>query len=126
MQPIGTLMVEHRLIERMLALMEGEISRIRSSGRADSVLIGSAVDFLRTYADLTHHGKEEDIFFRDLNARDLTPLHREMMEELIKEHLYVRSMVKVLDKATVRYTGGDEGALEALLKAMTVPPSTRA
>ena len=32
------------------------------------LFIDSAVDFIRTYADRTHHGKEEDILFRELGA----------------------------------------------------------
>ena len=58
MKPIGPLMWEHRLIEKMLRLFEGEIKRISELNRLDTVFIDTAVDFIRTYADRTHHGKE--------------------------------------------------------------------
>jgi len=39
MTPIGVLMVEHRLIERMVSLMEMELERIGRGKKADLVLI---------------------------------------------------------------------------------------
>jgi hemerythrin-like domain-containing protein len=63
MNPIGPLMWEHRLIEKMLRLFDGEIRKINELDRVDTVFIDTAVDFIRIYADRTHHGKEEDILF---------------------------------------------------------------
>ena len=65
MLPIGLLMREHRRIERMVEGLRGERESVRR-GVVDPVFIDNAVDFFRTYADRTHHGKEEDILFRDL------------------------------------------------------------
>ena len=36
----------------------------------DPVFIDTAVDFIHTYADRCHHGKEEDILFKALAAKD--------------------------------------------------------
>ncbi len=58
MQPRGPLMIEHRLIERMIALIKKEIQRLQESSTVNPVFIDTAVDFIRTYADRTHHGKE--------------------------------------------------------------------
>ena len=67
MLPIAPLMIEHRLIERMIRLMGREIARIRDNiavgqefAFVDAKLIDTAVDFMKTYADQVHHGKEED------------------------------------------------------------------
>ena len=73
MRPIGPLMREHRLIERMVALMRAETEKISRTGEARPDFITSAVDFFRTYADRTHHGKEEDILFRDLAKKPFHP-----------------------------------------------------
>lgn len=61
MKPRGLLMIEHRLIEKMLKAVEKEIGKIRGSMNINPIFIDTAVDFIRTYADRTHHGKEEDI-----------------------------------------------------------------
>ena len=63
MQARGPLMIEHRLIERMLARVRSVLARIRATGRVDPLFVDAAVDFIRVYADRTHHGKEEDIVY---------------------------------------------------------------
>ena len=66
MQARGPLMIEHRLIERMISIIKDALIQIESTQEVDPVFVDTAVDFIRTYADRTHHGKEEDILFRDL------------------------------------------------------------
>ena len=58
MMPIGPLMIEHRLIEKMIALMDKEIAKMKKHGKANPIFIDTTVDFIRMYADRTHHGKE--------------------------------------------------------------------
>ena len=64
MKPIGPLMWEHRLIERMVKLLKKELIKIKEIDKVDTNFILIVVDFFRTYADRTHHGKEEDILFK--------------------------------------------------------------
>ncbi len=79
-----------------------------------SVFIDMAVDFIRTYADRTHHGKEEDILFRDLVKKRLTPEHARIMDELISEHRYSRQVVGKLVAAKERYLKGEDTSLEVI------------
>jgi len=116
--PIGPLMTEHRLIERMIALMEMELERIRKVKRANFEFIEIAVDFIRTYADRLHHGKEEDILFRDLSVKKLEEQHRKTMEELIEEHLWGRKKVKELVNANEKYKKGDENAIDEITRCL--------
>ncbi|MBN1288778.1 MAG: hemerythrin domain-containing protein [Actinobacteria bacterium] len=107
-------MREHRLIERMLVLLEQELNSIKTEQRADPLFIGKVVDFFRTYADRTHHGKEEEIYFRDLAGKDIADeLHR-VMEELVEDHKYGRLKVEELLESNEKYTGGDIEALEEM------------
>lgn len=107
MKPIGPLMWEHRLIEKMARLFNGEIARIEEQNKVNTVFIASAVDFFRTYADRTHHGKEEDILFRDLATKNLSPEHERIMKELIEEHVLARKTVGRLLDANKKYLEGD-------------------
>ncbi len=109
MKPRGPLMVEHRLIEKMLVLAEKEADNIKS-GKADAVLIDAFVDFFRVYADRTHHGKEEDILFKVLADRELNDADKIRMEELISEHKQARQGVGDLYAANLRYKNGDASA----------------
>ncbi|MBN2178077.1 MAG: hemerythrin domain-containing protein [Deltaproteobacteria bacterium] len=111
MQARGSLMIEHRLIERMLLVIKGVLGKIESKQEVDPVFVDIAVDFIRVYADRTHHGKEEDILFRELNKKPLTSEDRKIMKELIDEHVFGRQTTKALVEANSRYRNGDKTAL---------------
>ena len=108
MKPIGILMWEHRLIERVIGLLPDRVAGMRDTGKADTQFIRDAADFIMTYADRTHHGKEEDILFRMLAEKDMTPEHRKIMAELIDEHAYARNLTQRLVEAnTLALQGRD-------------------
>ena len=96
MMPIGPLMVEHRWIERVISNLQGRLEEHPSRRAIDSAYVDRLVDFLRTYADRCHHGKEEDILFRDLNAKRLDPTLAEIMRQLTEEHQWARAKTKQL------------------------------
>jgi hemerythrin-like domain-containing protein len=103
MLPIGPLMIEHRLIERLIALMEKEGDRIKKDNIADIDFIDDCLDFIRTYADMCHHGKEEDILFRDLKNKNLSIEHMKILNELINEHKLAREITSKLVEARNKY-----------------------
>jgi hemerythrin-like domain-containing protein len=111
MLPIGPLMIEHRLIERMIKVMKGALRRMEAERKADPLFIETAVDFIRTYADQCHHGKEEDILFRDLEKKAMAEEHKKTMNELVEEHRWGRKTTRELLEAKEKY---QEGAAEAL------------
>lgn len=111
MQARGPLMIEHRLIERMISLIKDALAQIESTQKVDPLLVDTAVDFIRMYADRTHHGKEEDILFRVLSKRSLSAEDQRMMDELIQEHVFGRQTTKALVEANTRYRNGDASAL---------------
>jgi len=121
MQARGPLMIEHRLIERMLTVIRRVLAKIESKHEVDPVFIDTAVDFIRIYADRTHHGKEEDILFRKLNNKPLNEKDRKIMKELIEEHVFARQITKALIEANKRYRNGDDTALtEIVAKLQTL------
>jgi hemerythrin-like domain-containing protein len=111
MQARGPLMIEHRLIERMLSVIKDALSKIESKHKVDPVFVDVAVDFIRIYADRTHHGKEEDILFREMKNKPLSAGDRRVMNELIEEHVFGRRTTQALVVANTRYRNGDETAL---------------
>ena len=115
MKPIGPLMWEHRLIEKMLSFFEGATKKIMERNKVDPLFVDTAVDFIRTYADRTHHGKEEDILFRDLIKKPLSQEHTRTMEELVEEHKYARNTVGRLVDAKQRYLKGENTLQEVVV-----------
>jgi hemerythrin-like domain-containing protein len=114
MQARGPLMIEHRLIERMLSAIKGVLAEIDTKHQVDPVFVDIAVDFIRVYADRTHHGKEEDILFRELDNKPLNEKDRQLMKELIEEHKFSRRTTRALVEANSRYRNGDEAALKEI------------
>jgi hemerythrin-like domain-containing protein len=115
MQPVGPLMWEHRLIEKMLASMLALVDKIEKSKKVNPVVIDVAVDFIRMYADRTHHGKEEEILFRDLAKKNLTLELKKIMQELLDEHVWGRKTTAALVAAKDEYLKGDEGKLPEII-----------
>ena len=115
MKPVGLLMIEHRVIERMIEVLDTELRRARESGEINAPLVRTGIDFIRQYADRTHHGKEEDILFRDLEDKDLKEKHRKIMSELVEEHRWGRRRVGELERALEDYQSGNAGAMEHII-----------
>jgi len=123
MLPIAPLMIEHRLIERMIRLLDQEQTRIRENigvlpefAFVNAKFIDAAVDFMKTYADQVHHGKEEDLLFTALLEKPLAQEHRQMMQELQADHKWGRQTTAKLLTAKDEYLSGQKAALDQLLE----------
>jgi hemerythrin-like domain-containing protein len=115
MKPAGPLMIEHRLIERMVALLERGLEAMKTSAEVNTGLILVGVDFFRVYADRTHHGKEENILFAELRDKSMSDDERQMMLRLTQEHAWARHAVGKLGSANDRYLRGDSAALNTMI-----------
>lgn len=111
MQARGPLMIEHRLIEKMIARIQDILAKVDQTQKIDPLFVDKAVDFIRTYADRTHHGKEEDILFRELGKKGMSDIDRKIMDELIEEHIFGRKITRELIEANAHYRNGDLSAL---------------
>ncbi|MGC9320535.1 MAG: hemerythrin domain-containing protein [Armatimonadota bacterium] len=120
MLPIGPLMIEHRRIERMVALIDREAGRLEkdASAEPDTEFIRAAVAFMREYADECHHGKEEDILFEALQERTISDEHQQTLQRLLDDHRRARELNASLLDATERWEGGNEGAREEIVDAL--------
>jgi len=118
MMPVGPLMIEHRLIERMVALLRAELKRIEKQGKVDPSFVDTAVDFFRFYADRCHHGKEEDILFAELASKPLSDEHRATMDTLVEQHVFARRTVGQLLLDKDRLVAGDRKAIESIRKGI--------
>ena len=113
MKPRGPLMIEHRLIEKLLR-SACEVVQQFNGDNYDPVVIESIVDFVRTYADRTHHGKEEDILFQQLSQRNLEARDLEAMNELAAEHKQAREKVRQIVVLNERYKEGDNSVVSQI------------
>jgi hemerythrin-like domain-containing protein len=107
MMPIGPLMIEHRLIEKVIENIRIEIEKVSKGKKLEILYLDTIVDFVQVYADRTHHGKEEDILFRELKNKQLTNEDLRIMDELVNEHILARKIVKELVEAKNKFIAND-------------------
>jgi hemerythrin-like domain-containing protein len=92
MMPIGPLMIEHRWIERVIADLQLRLGAHSPRKPIDPAYVERVVDFLRTYADRCHHGKEEDQLFPAMRAKGAGGPLALFLEEHEEGRRYLRTL----------------------------------
>ena len=113
MKPRGQLMMEHRLIEKVLILANKKATEM-SKSNYNPILIDKIVDFIITYADRTHHGKEEDILFSELGKKSMDSENMKIMNELIDEHKQARIKVKEIIELNAQFKQGNSDVVNKI------------
>jgi len=118
MLPVGPLMEEHRVIEKIVPI----IRRIAAAGRCDGKIdlreVDLTLDFVRAYADRCHHGKEEDILFAALDRKPLAAGHRKTLDELVEEHKQGRRAVREAVETAEACRCGDQAQLPVIIERL--------
>lgn len=97
---------EHKLILRMIALVE-ENTRKLEAGRFDQWgFYLDAVDFIRNYADRFHHAKEEDVLFKALVANGM-PAENSPVAAMLMAHDQGRAFVRGMEEGAKKALAGD-------------------
>lgn len=103
--PIDGLIREHRIIESMCKVVEKQMRAIHEGERIALHFFEVVVDFFKTYGDSTHHGKEV-ILFSKVATKKLSPEHKMILDELVKEHILLRQLTANLAIANEKYLAG--------------------
>ena len=117
MKPRGLLMIEHRLIEKVLTVAKQKAISMTDMDY-NPIFVETIVDFIKTYADRTHHGKEEDILFVELAKKKLDADNLRIMDELINEHKQSRAKVKEIVELNEKYKRGDRKVVPMITNAI--------
>ncbi len=89
---------EHRLILRMIALLERNAHRTAEGEYRNWQFYLDGIDFIRTYSDRFHHAKEEDVLFEAL-VRNGMPRENSPIAAMLMEHDQGRAFVKAMEAA---------------------------
>ena len=108
------LVQEHKLILRMVALVQQNATRAEQGSFADWSFFLAAVDFIRSYADRFHHAKEEDVLFVALVDNGM-PEKQSPIEAMLIQHDQGRAFVGALEAAATAALAGDDGQLDAIV-----------
>lgn len=102
------LVEEHRLILRMLAVLEQKAELTRGHAYTNYRFYIEAVDFIRRYADRYHHAKEEDVLFEALVANGM-PRENSPVAAMLMEHDQGRAFVAAMEEAALAALAGKRG-----------------
>jgi len=113
-----TLVDEHRLILRMIALLERNAPRTAAGEYANWQFFLDGVDFIRNYADRFHHAKEEDVLFAAL-VKNGMPRENSPVAAMLMEHdqgrAYVQGMETAVRETLAGLTGREQTVAENAL-----------
>ena len=114
--PTDILEAEHRVIERVVGSMPTLIRMLEAGQEIEAGLLQDVVEFMRTFADRCHHGKEETHLFPVLVGKGV-PDTGCPIGGLTHEHQQGRVLVKDLAAAVGAYAG-DASAKESLIHSL--------
>lgn len=103
-----TLVDEHRLILRMIALLEHNAPRTAAGEYTNWQFYLDGVEFIRSYADRFHHAKEEDVLFEAL-VKNGMPRENSPIAAMLMEHDQGRTFVRDMERAVREALNGVPG-----------------
>jgi hemerythrin-like domain-containing protein len=121
MYPIDILLDEHKLVERVIDLVEQIRDRLKEEKEVPATVFWKLVDFLYNYSDVIHHSKEEDVLFAKMQdyAEKLPTAVKDQIAVLIDQHLQGLDLANEMHKAIRDYKRGSAGARKRILQAVT-------
>ena len=108
-----TLVDEHRLILRMIALLEKNAPRTAGGEYLNWQFYLDGIDFIRQYADRFHHAKEEDVLFKALIDNGM-PKDNSPVAAMLMEHDQGRGFVRAMEAAVHEAQAGQTGSYQAI------------
>lgn len=120
MESIKIMVEEHENIRRMLKVTRNVCYRVMTKDDYDVNDFPRIIDFIRTYADKHHHGKEEDILFETMK-KELEKLAQSgAITGMYIEHDMGRLYILNLEKALKEFKGGnDEARMDIIANAVS-------
>ena len=104
--PTGVLREEHQLILKVLEILQ-QIVENGETGEWDLDSMEECVAFFRLFADLCHHGKEEDMLFPELETRGMSK-EEGPIAVMLFEHKQGRALVSQMAEALPAASEGQE------------------
>ncbi len=112
--PTQVLKDEHALILQALDALEQKIAALEGGAAPDRAYFEKAVQFLRTFADQCHHGKEENLLFKAMVDQGF-PREGGPIAVMLSEHDTGRGFIRGLAEGAVGI-GRDPAAAQQIIQ----------
>jgi hemerythrin-like domain-containing protein len=117
MTPTEDLIHEHKAIKVMLGIMSKIAENITANKGFDINDVEKIVDFLKTFADKCHHGKEETALFPALVLAGI-PKENGPVGVMLYEHTIGRGYIKEISTSRENWKTGIEGSSDLLAASL--------
>ena len=119
MNSIKLMMEEHQNILKMIAVVRKACYQILDGEVINYQDFANMIDFIRTYADDHHHGKEEKFLFNEM-VDHLGPAGNKLITHgMLVEHDHGRLLIRDLEEALERVkAGNEESRLDVIANAI--------
>lgn len=114
--PLHTLKHEHRVIERALRALDGVCLRLELGQHVPAEVLSQLVDFISTFADRYHHGKEETYLFPVLQRQGI-PHDGGPLGVIEQEHRIESELTAEMRRAIKGYREVDTEARQRFVEA---------
>jgi hemerythrin-like domain-containing protein len=114
--PLSVLKHEHRVIERVLRALEGVCTRLEWGQPVPAEVLSQLVDFISTYADRHHHGKEETYLFPVLQRQGI-PRDGGPLGVIEQEHRIESELTAEMRLSAEAYRSVDPAARQQFIEA---------
>lgn len=120
MDGIVLMVDEHKNIKRMLQVVRKACYGVMNGKEIDYTDFENMIDFIRSYADKNHHGKEEKILFNKMVDEIGGAAEKLVKFGMLVEHDMGRLFIKELEEALAKVKAGDiEAKLDVIANAIS-------
>jgi len=106
MKATEVLREEHKAIKLALSILGRVSNKLESGEKVDQEDLGRILEFIKTFVDTCHHGKEEGLLFVAMENAGM-PRARGPIGVMLKEHEMGRSYVRNMRETVEKYKTGD-------------------
>ena len=118
MQPIEHLIEEHRIIAKAVSVTQEFRAEIQSGAHIRPKRYWMLIDFWSTFADIVHHGKEEQVLFPAIEQYGGTSEFGDTIEQLVEEHMQLLGYISDLRRSAKPAFTGDKAARDRVIKCL--------
>jgi hemerythrin-like domain-containing protein len=109
MKSTGILRDEHKIMQQVLHVSEGEIASIRKTGEMKRIDLESMLDFLTAFVGRCHQAKEEKLLFVKIEERGMAEVSIPIAV-MLHEHEEGKAMIGVIREAMQGTDSGEPAA----------------
>ncbi len=107
---------EHKIIKNMLEILDRICEKLEKNEKVNAEHLEKILDFIKTFADKCHHGKEEDLLFAAMEKVGI-PREGGPIGVMLEEHRIGREYVKNMMDGLKEYKNADEDSIPQIVES---------